>query len=228
MNIPKKILKKYLEVYPEAESQAKIFLDSRNSEPDFIWPDWCYLPLAASYAIATYEAAKQGISAERVILDVGNLGAVLAWKKSKAMLNIETEKLNEIWSKPLENFSIESLYNLPEFCIYFDIQNLKEPLEIIGFFVYLEYDAKYKHSELRISFANKDLILTTLPFHLSGVKTIPEMFRTTINYMAMQQPGNIGIFQIPLDLQTDKGIEYAFKGFFNLISYVIKKEKIKK
>ena len=48
---PRKILSTYAHLYPNAWKQVDEFRASRKELGD--WPDWCFLPLAGTYAIVS-------------------------------------------------------------------------------------------------------------------------------------------------------------------------------
>ena len=94
--IPVKHLRTYAGVYPTAWRQADDLRARRGHDVD--WPDWCYLPLAGAYAIIETEATRQGIPMITAVSDVGNLGALIAWRQTQGVYRFDATVFDAVLS----------------------------------------------------------------------------------------------------------------------------------
>lgn len=131
------------------------------------WPDWCYLPLAAAYAIAS-----QGRNLDPSNgAEVGRIGALAAWRATKGIYRFDIELFANLIETPLSGHLPDELFErLPEWCVYVDLQgewsgSLAQNL--YGFFAHLESDANSGRRELRLLL---DTVggLIPIPLHLTG------------------------------------------------------------
>lgn len=113
------------------------------------WPEWCWCPLAASYAIVS------GGGDSRVPLDrqpdVGILGALGAWRMTQGIYRFDADVFAALWTTPLDRLPTDVFYHLPEWCVYIDAPpgySLNIPL--LGWFAHLEWDAETARPELRL------------------------------------------------------------------------------
>lgn len=192
MLIPERITQKYAQIYPSAFKMATDFRANKGSASLEDWEDWCYLPLAASYAIASNEAAKQNVPANVFAIDIGNLGAILSWRIGKGVYQFDSELLESLWTTPLDgDIPSELLYQLPEWCCYIDLKGFdKSPCD--GFFVYLEDDMNTHDHELRLSMVFDGEFLYTVPIHIrkSGIAAgLKETMMTSIANMPQNRLG---------------------------------------
>jgi hypothetical protein len=145
--------------YPHAWQQADHFRAQRGRGglPD--WPDWCYLPLHASYAIAS------GGGDNRVPLEhahhVGIVGALAAWRMTQGIYRYDPALYTAVCDTPLErDLPVDPLYRLPEWCVYIETTagNLSWPeadgstRPIHGAWAHLDWDERdgAPHHELRL------------------------------------------------------------------------------
>lgn len=126
-------------------------LDKGKNLPD--WPDWCYCPLAVSYSIILNTLHKEKLNPEESV-DIGNIGALLAWKPTKLIYRYNSELLNSLCKTQITKLPIELFYHLPAWCVYIEADNVNFKWLIpnmLGFFAYMEFDENYKIPELRIT-----------------------------------------------------------------------------
>lgn len=128
--------------YPDTWKQYEIFRQGRGVDLD--WPDWCYCPMAAAYAIIS---AGGSLDDNMVAIgDVQLMAALAAWRVGQGIYRFDPALAEAIKSTPITTLPVEVLYRLPEWCVYID--EAHEPG--CGFFAYLEADANSGLPELRI------------------------------------------------------------------------------
>jgi len=128
--------------YPNAWKQYDIF--RQDNGVSLHWPDWCYCPMAAAYAIVSDGGSLDGQLG--AIGDVQLLAALAAWRVGQGIYRFDPALAEAIKSTPITALPVEVLYRLPEWCVY--IEEAHEPG--CGFFAYLESDANSGLPELRI------------------------------------------------------------------------------
>jgi hypothetical protein len=150
--IPIQHLRCYGQVYPTAWQTTRELRGEWRKMPDY--KDWCYLPLAGAYSIISATAEAQGLSATTGVIDVGNLGALIAWRMGQDIYRFDPLIYESLWNTPLDGkLPVEMLYRMPTWCAWIETPNdpiLKSP----GFFAYLEYDMNTGRPELRFSISD--------------------------------------------------------------------------
>lgn len=229
MLIPEEITRHYMSVYPSADRHAKTFRNGRATA-DFEWPDWCYLPVAASYAIVSEEVANQGLSMSDAVVDIGNLAAVLSWRTTKGVYRFDPDLLASLWDVKLDkDLPTDVFFNLPEWCCYIDLADFQGAKEwgSLGFFVHLEQDANTREREIRITIVSPQALpsgvpgMATMPFHIDAGKTIADMLQGTMEYTQKHAPNTKfpqGLDSILQEDISDGGS--AYMPFFSLIIYL--------
>jgi hypothetical protein len=86
---PRKVLDSFSRLYPDAWKQVEEFRARRKELGD--WPDWCFLPLAGTYAIVSKGANIQSAEKSR---HIGILAALAAWRTP---LCTETMNGHALW-----------------------------------------------------------------------------------------------------------------------------------
>lgn len=161
--------------YPGAWKAADEFRADRGiGLPD--WPaEWCYLPLAASYAIVS------GGGERRVPVgqagEVGRLGALMAWRVSQGIYRFAGPLYERVIETPITgDIPHEILYRLPEWCVYVETPGLSfRDSRLHGVFAHLEFDMTHQRPELRL-LLDSDAGLDPLPLHL-GPWSLDESLR---------------------------------------------------
>ena len=223
MLIPEFLNKKYMSVYPDAEKMVPIFLEMMATGEQ-VWPDWCYLPVAASYAIVSDEVSKHDIPMQAASSDIGNLAAVLAWRPTKGVYRFDDDLLKSLWGVELDkNIPVDVLFNLPEWCCYVDLEGFKPAMDmnLYGFFVYFEHDANTGGREIRLTFARDhdgEPGIMTLPFHIDNERTIGTMLQSTVDFAAPHVPYELKVLK---DKQVPhKEAVEMFSRYFSLVLYL--------
>jgi hypothetical protein len=135
--------------YPNAWKEYDQFRQIRGKDGFADWPDWCYCPLAAAYAIIS------GGGNNRVALvdagKIGLLGAFAAWRVTQSIYRFDPVLAAALSDTPIDTVPVEVLYRLPEWCVYVEVENhswFTAPMA--GFFAHLEHDAVTGRPELRL------------------------------------------------------------------------------
>lgn len=132
---PDMLTKKYMEIYSNAAHMVEVFRQDKGTDID--WPEWCYLPVAASYAIISEVCEDMRIASP----DIGNLAAILNWRPTKGVYRFDPELLESLWNVDLDRGLPVDLFfqRLPAWCCYIDLEeeaHLYYPLFSLGFFSY--------------------------------------------------------------------------------------------
>jgi len=163
---PGKILSTYGHLYPDAWKRVDEFRASRKDLGD--WPDWCFLPLAGTYAIVSKGKTLQSPS---LVQHVGILGALAAWRVTQGIYRFDPTTFDALWATPVSgDIPTEVLFHLPEWCVYIPTPDkIWQGSTLNGFFAHLEHDVKDRRTELRlvldVSGAAGDQ-LVVMPIHL--------------------------------------------------------------
>ena len=150
-------LRRIQDQYPGIWRQVESFRAGRGRDLPG-WPDWCYLPLAGAYAIAT--GGRDDVMPQGV--DVAVIGALAAWRATQGVYRLHDELLDAVWETPVDQMPAEVLYQLPEWCVYVETPGRA----IDGFYAHLERDARDGRPELRL-LLDAQGYLTPIPLHLT-------------------------------------------------------------
>jgi hypothetical protein len=125
-------------LYPNAWRQAEKFRADRGRAGLSAWPSWCYLPMAAWYAIVSEGKGPLGLE---LVGDVGRLAAVGTWRVTQGVYRFDQDLYEAVRSTPLEgDLPAAILYRLPEWCVYIETTGMQGG-RLHGFFAHLEWDA---------------------------------------------------------------------------------------
>lgn len=169
---PRDHLVDFTKRYPQAWKRAADLVgDKGRGLPD--WPDWCYLPLAGSYAVIASELGVQRVELP-YIGDVARHAALAAWRLTQGIYRFDPAVYEAVRDTPVSgDIPHEVLYRLPEWCIYIETPGMQHAgRDLHGAFVHLEHDANTGRAELRL-LLDQDDHLIPLPLHL-GPWTLKE------------------------------------------------------
>lgn len=151
MNIhPKDLVREISRQIPNAWVQVRDFRKGKGKNlPD--WPDWCYIPMAAGYAISS----QGGRTPENVMRDPltpACITAAACWRVTQGIYRYDPTLYNALISQPLDDvLPWDILLRLPEWCVYIETPGYKfGDFKIEGFFCHLENDMKDGRTELRL------------------------------------------------------------------------------
>ena len=156
-------------MYPNAWKQIDIFRAGRGKDlPD--WPQWCFLPMAAWYAIVS-EGGNMPLSR---VPDVGRLAALGAWRYSQGVYRFDDSVYESLrGTVPSGDMPVEVLYRLPEWSVYIETPGADWLGDALyGFWAHLEFDINQKKPELRL-LLDTEQSLIPIPLHM-GNWTITE------------------------------------------------------
>lgn len=161
-----------MKLYPNIGQKVDDFRAAKGKQlPE--WPDWCFLPMAAWYAIV---ADSNGTAQVPLNLmgDVAQLAAIGCWRYSQGIYRIDPDLLQALTDSPVSGrLPTDVLFRLPEWCVYIETPGchwMGQPLH--GFWAHLEWDANTGRTELRILLDCEDR-LAPLVLHI-GAWTITE------------------------------------------------------
>lgn len=162
---PEKLEKEMLQKYPNFEQQLLQFLPLKD---ELNWPDWCYMPMAASYAIVTNGAdvpiAMQYMS-NVGMEDFRKLAAIVSWRLHKIIYRFDPDLAEELMHQTSSSdVPVSIVHHMPYPCFFIEGDLGIEDCE--GFFAFLEWDERYPDAtELRMHYLFKDGSLESIYFH---------------------------------------------------------------
>ena len=140
--------------YPAAWKIIERFRADRGQDDFIDWPDWCYCPMAASYAVVS--GGGDGRANLGNLRDVSILSAMSAWRVTQTVYRFDADLYASLIATPVEKLPVELLYRLPQWCVYIETPGITPAddaaagYEQYGFFAHLEYDANTGNPELRL------------------------------------------------------------------------------
>ena len=157
--------------FPFAPKEAKNFITKKQTYGE-AWPDWCGLPMAATYAIITrYSSLSEApkILAQHGEIALPELTAALLWSRSKSVYRFDPEFYAELTKETkIEKIPIEVLHQLPFHCVFIEAPATLKGTTAKGFFAWLELDTNSRVPELRLLFLFDGGHTTSIPLILSG------------------------------------------------------------
>lgn len=139
-------------MYPAAFS----FIDSCRADkgkglPD--WPDWCFAPLAASYAAVCQDSGLSDLTGDlHLVADVARIAAIAAWRPSQGIYRFDHDLYQSIIETPISgDLPSDVLHYLPEWSQYIESPGLLYgDKSVFGFWAHLEFDINTERHELRL------------------------------------------------------------------------------
>jgi hypothetical protein len=214
MTTPERLLQETEEKYPNAWKTVRRLLAGREELGG--WPDWCYMPMAGAYAIASGGGALPPGRQQ----DISILAALAAWRPTKAIVEVDEAILRSLLEQPMpEALDAGALTDLPVWCLYVDLSALEEAPA--GVFLHLEHDANDGHAEFRgliVGEAVGGEALTTEPVLLDLGDTPEEGARSVLQeaVRVAQQTGHT----IPIEMGTTDALAERARPFLSLAQYL--------
>jgi len=162
---PTQLLHALTRDYPDLSRVVDQFWQGKGTAlPD--WPEWCFLPMAAWYAIASYRLQQQRLDINQA-REVSRLAAIGSWRYTQGVYVIDPTLAAALLDTPITgNLPASVLYRLPEWCVYLPTPGRTwgdHPL--YGFFAHLEQDTHTGRTELRIVLDSEPGLIG-MPIHL--------------------------------------------------------------
>lgn len=138
------------------------------------WPEWCYLPVSATYTYVLRDSLPRNLSEElfaapevsQKISDASLASALAAWRVGRGYYHFDPDLAAALAETSLEgDLPVELFYRLPEWCVYLDLEGIA-PDWGHGVFVYLESDYDSGVPELRLYF-DAEPVMFCVPLHLT-------------------------------------------------------------
>lgn len=165
---PLAILRDYGRRYPDAWKQVDSFRLRRGTDVPS-WPEWCYVPIAATLAIV--DTAPPGQDRLTVAHEAAVLAALAAWRIGQGIYRWHPALAAAVADTPMDvPLPIEALRRLPEWGIYHALLPGVLALygaPVHGVFAHLEWDAHTEGAELRLVFDTEQR-LAPVPLPLGG------------------------------------------------------------
>jgi len=167
---PKQHLAAAGKLYKGAWKQIDGFRAERGTHvPD--WPDWCFIPIAATQAIVAEDAGVDGAQLafthpER-LADAARLAALATWRVTQGIYRFDPTLYASVIDTPVErDIPADVLYRLPEWCVYVETPGLGWLGDTLhGYWAHLEHDINTGRAELRL-LLDTEGALEPLPLHL--------------------------------------------------------------
>lgn len=169
---PERLERDMLQAFPDLDALTADMLTLKGQVG---WPDWCYLPMSAAFAIVTGGADKA--IAQRYIAATGmdtfrRLATVIPWRLAKVVYRFDpalTDELTRDDGNPLDA-PVELLTRLPYPCVYIEHPPGLDNCD--GVFAFLEWDERYPDAvELRLHYLFGDGALICIHHHYADNKT---------------------------------------------------------
>jgi len=175
---PKLLLKELSRRCPNVWDHIKSFRRGKGKDLRD-WPDWCYMPIAAGYSIAT-SIGPPGEVLFDPLINPASITALATWRVSQGVYRFDADLFGALIDQPFEgNLPCDVLKRLPEWCVYIETNGLNiGVIGIEGFFAHLESDANNGRTELRLLCINSTGFNMPMVLHL-GNWTIEESLQRT-------------------------------------------------
>lgn len=136
--------------YPGAWPAAERFRALRQTGELPAWPDWCYLPLHAAYAVVS-GGGDARVPYERAH-HIAIVGAMQAWRIGQQIMRYDPALYEPMIQTPIgAELPTALLYRLPVWCPYIETPGLAwEGRALHGAWVHLDWDDARQYHELRL------------------------------------------------------------------------------
>jgi hypothetical protein len=214
---PRQLLREIGKEYPNVWQNMKMFRAGKGKNLPG-WPDWCYLPIAAGYAIVSQGSGVEEPHLYPTKFSPAVVTAAATWRVSQGVYRFDADLYNSLVSQPMDgNVPCEALLHMPEWCIYVETIGAHYFSNLIdGFWAHLESDANNGRMELRFVFFYANGALAQLPVHLGGW-TVEEGLKR-MNAVANKEAIKIGVRLD--DPQLIPAVEVEITPFIQLVLYL--------
>ena len=214
---PNEMLVTLMKNYPKTGHFVDDFRSARGLNlPE--WPNWCFLPMAAWYAIVSEQHKLEQLGLDQVG-DVSILAALATWRYSQGIYQINGDMLEALSGSIIfGDLPADVFQRLPEWCIYVDTPGLTwANFEISGFWAHLEWDANDGHQELRLLINPVDGSPLPVPVHI-GKWTVSE----AVNKYIAEAKKQASIHNFPLiGVDNEENIRILTEQVSKLVSILL-------
>ena len=129
------------------------------------WPDWCFAPMAAAYAIVSGGGDNRVSPAQ--VGDIARVAALAAWRPTQGIFRFDPALYGALIQTTLTgDLPCEVLFRLPAWCVYIETPGREwMGSELHGFFAHMERDVGTGRDELRLLMDSRAGLLP-VPIHL--------------------------------------------------------------
>ena len=174
MKTPEQHLREISATYKNSLRSVETFLEGRRKDLP-AWPRWCFLPMAAWYAMVTQEHGWNPTNPPLLIgAETAKLAALGTWRYTQGVYRFPAPLLEELAASALTgDLPSETFLRLPEWCVYVATPGMSWcGMSLAGFWALLEWDANTHRQELRLLLHMGDSLVPVI-VHL-GAWTIEE------------------------------------------------------
>lgn len=222
---PKQHLVAAGKLYEGAWKRIDHFRSEKGREfPD--WPEWCFIPISATYGIVADDAGVDGSMLGQThperLHDPARLAALATWRVTQGIYRFDPAIYQSVSETPLDrDLPCDVLYRLPEWCVYIetpDMHWLWQSNQLHGFWAHLEYDINTGRHELRLVMDSDDA-LAVLPIHLGSWPLVEALDR--LKSEAMRQAVRNDMSKAAADLKSQGLIDTVAKNVAPLLSLLL-------
>ena len=138
-------------LYPEAWRLVGRVRSSKGKSglPD--WPDWCFLPMVAVYAIVGKEANVDRLP-PHLVPDVARLAALCTWRNTRGVYRFDPGVRDAVVSAGVgEDADWGLLCALPDWCVYIETPGQSwGGMPLHGFFAHMEWVTGYEAASVTV------------------------------------------------------------------------------
>lgn len=173
------------------------------------WPDWCFIPIAATYGIVADDAGVDGSMLALTHPDrtghPARLAALATWRVTQGIYRFDPALYSSLIDTPVgRDLPCDVLYRLPEWCVYVETPDRQWMGSCLhGFWAHLEYDINTGRHELRLLLDSED-DLTPLPIHLGDWPLLEALER--MQHEVVRQSLDKGLSRWAGDLSREEGL----------------------
>lgn len=202
--------------YPNAWRGIEHCLAGRGKDlPN--WPRWCFCPVAAAHAVVFAQHEQSGKSPAEIGFDIPAVAALAAWRITQGIYRFDPDIASALMETPLSKIPRDVLYNLPEWCVYVEVEKDTPWGHVVGFFAYLEWDTKDFRHELRLLLDTSERLIPAI-LHISESAYLEDALRSAYAEARRNAPADI---EFNLDPEEDAS---NLAPFVSLLLYLCSEE----
>lgn len=213
-------LRQVMDDYPHLARLSDEFRAMRGKELD--WPDWCFLPMAASYSIVSAHQGGRDPIPLSLVPDIARISALNAWRFSRGIYRFHPALEAALAHSPISgDMPTEVFLRLPEWCLYVELPSPVGGLVgaiTYGFYAHLEHDANTGRAELRL-LLDEDDGLHAIPLHIGPWTLLEALDRTVQESLHQANTHKVSMFGQPIG-PTTVDVADRLTGMISLLLYL--------